>query len=337
MLKGYPLSAKIYHTENAVRVAEVFQGCRSVSPGASHGRTCFRFDAMYDACLLVLASVFTNARSFANITDMSNQRISGNPSGQWHSYSELAPSQTNNNSVPSSGRRASAAQFGGLAPVSHPSTLQPSMVSGSSTAWLHAFRNSSDAGERALAGAVISAIQNGSLALGSPASQSAMRAQYGQLLETTHGTVSLVVNLRTRADGHFDLVSAGMRDSANPNRRVIISAPQNASTSGAGATDPEFGTVAAFCPVTSSNAAVSCSVFRSSGGRLVFSTVATRGRSACVFSIDQPGYYANRERIATLGAAGSARRDRNQTAFHACGRTANSAYALEYATLRKGK
>lgn len=91
MLKGYPLSAKIYHTENAVRVAEVFQGCRSVSPGASHGRTCFRFDAMYDACLLLLVSVFTNARSFANITDMSNQRISGNPSGQWHSYSELAP------------------------------------------------------------------------------------------------------------------------------------------------------------------------------------------------------------------------------------------------------
>ncbi|WP_144030409.1 hypothetical protein [Burkholderia sp. AU6039] len=68
--------------------------------------------------------------------------------------------------------------------------------------------------------------------MGNPASQWTTRAQYGQRLETSQGAASLVVNFRTRADGRFDLVSAGMRDSANPGRKVTIAAPRNASTSG---------------------------------------------------------------------------------------------------------
>jgi hypothetical protein len=80
--------------------------------------------------------------------------------------------------VPSSSLRANTSQFGDLASarqaIQRPATLQPSSVS--STAWLNAYINSSDPGERALAGAVTSAIQNGSLVLGNPASQHAIRA-----------------------------------------------------------------------------------------------------------------------------------------------------------------
>lgn len=189
-----------------------------------------------------IGNTFTNTRKHANITDMSDQRISGTPSGQWHNYSELARTQTGNNSVPSSSRRASTSQFGDLAParqtVAHPPTLQPSMVSGSSAAWLHAYRSSSDPGELALAGAVTLAIQNGALSLGNPASQTATRAQYGQRLETPDGSASLVVNFRLGTDERFDLISAGMRDSANPNRKVAITAPQNASISGQAQPNP---------------------------------------------------------------------------------------------------
>jgi hypothetical protein len=177
-----------------------------------------------------------NARSFANIADMSDQRVSGNRSSQWHNYSGLPPSQTGNNSVPSFSQRASASQFGELASgrqaVPHPPTLQRGMVSGSSTGWLLAYRNSRDPDEGALAAAVTQAIQDSSLALGNPASQTTTRAQYGQRLVTPHGTFSLLANFRTRPDGGFDLVSAGMRDSANPDRKVMIRAPQNADTSG---------------------------------------------------------------------------------------------------------
>jgi hypothetical protein len=204
-------------------------------PSASLGGTYFRLNAMFDACY-GYGKCFINIRAFANSTDMSDQRVFGNPSSQWNNYYESPPSQTGNNSVPSSSLRANTSQFGDLASarqaVQYPATLQPGMVSRSSAAWPNSYRNSNDPGERALAGAVISTIQNGSLALGNPASQSATRAQYGQRLETTHGTVLLVVNFKTRTDERFDLVAASMRDTANQNRRVTITAPQNASISG---------------------------------------------------------------------------------------------------------
>ncbi|MCA8003489.1 hypothetical protein [Burkholderia metallica] len=166
---------------------------------------------------------------------MSNQRISGEPSGQWHNYSELLSSQTGNDSAPASSRRAHAGQFEGLPSarltVAHPPTLQPGMVSSSSVEGLQPYFNSSNPDERALAAALTSAIQNGSLTLGNPAAQNATRAQYGQRLQTTHGNAVIVANFRLRGDGRFDLVMAVMRDPNDSSRRVTIAAHQEASIS----------------------------------------------------------------------------------------------------------
>ncbi|KML61799.1 hypothetical protein VL15_04710 [Burkholderia cepacia] len=106
------------------------------------------------------------------------------------------------------------------------------MVNGSSTEWLHAYRDSGDPGERMLAREIASAIQSGTLRLGNPASQSATRSQYGQKLQTTPDDVTIVANFRLRADGRFDLIAAFMRDSATPNSRVTITARPNAADPG---------------------------------------------------------------------------------------------------------
>ncbi len=167
---------------------------------------------------------------------MSDQRISGNSSGPWHNYSQPTPTQSSNAPAPSSSQHASSSWFVGLIParqaVQHPATLEPGMVSGTSAAWLNEYRNSSDPGQSALAKAVISAIRDGSLNLGRPESQTAVRAQYGKQLQTTHGTVSILVEFRPRGDGRFDVIGAAMRDSSNPTRKAIIAAPLNASSSG---------------------------------------------------------------------------------------------------------
>jgi hypothetical protein len=165
---------------------------------------------------------------------MSSQRIGGG-SSQWNNYSQPAPRQPNNTPARPSSLRA---DFGPLSElrgtrqtVQYPQTLQAGMVNQSSIAWLDGYKGSTDAGERALAKAVVFAIGDSTLSLGNPESQNAGRALYGKHLQTGRGTVSILVNLKPLGDGTFDLKSAAMRDGADESRKVIITAPVNAGVS----------------------------------------------------------------------------------------------------------